>query len=179
MKVKICIAGKIACGKSTVAEAIMLHTGFPRISFGDILQKYSEEQDLPQTREALQELGQKILDQYGYDGFLKWAIDHSPNINWNDSLIIDGLRHVAVYRHITELFPETILVYCSCDIQTQIKRILSRNRITREEAIKIVSHPTEKYIQELEPYTDVIYRSESDIPGILSKLDKLVQKFSR
>ncbi len=179
MKVKICVAGKIACGKSTVAEAIVLHTGFPRISFGDILRKYSEERSLPQTREALQELGQKILDRYGYDGFLKWSMEHSPDINWNDSLVVDGVRHLAVYKRIVELFPETILIYCSCDIQMQIERILSRDGIAKEEAIKIVSHQTERYIQELETYADIIYRPESDMQGILRKLDKLIQNFSR
>lgn len=179
MKVKICIAGKIACGKSTIAKVIVFHAGFPKISFGDILRKYSEEQNLLQTREALQELGQKILDQYGYDGFLKWAIDYSPDIDRSDSLIIDGVRHFAVYKRIIELFSETILIYCDCNVRTQIDRILLRDGIKKKEAIKIVSHPTEKYIQELKLYADIIYRSESDISAILNKLDKLIQNFSR
>lgn len=51
-----------------------------------ILRKYFEEQNLPQIREALQNLGQKILDEYRYEGFLEWTIEHSPNINWNGPL---------------------------------------------------------------------------------------------
>ena len=90
MNVKVCIAGKIACGKSTITEAIARHTGFPQVSFGNVLRKYFEEQDLPQTRKALQNLGQKILDEYGYEGFLEWTIKHSPDINWGGSLLIDG-----------------------------------------------------------------------------------------
>ncbi|MBU4338343.1 AAA family ATPase [Patescibacteria group bacterium] len=176
---KICIAGKIACGKSTVSEVIVRHFGFPRVSFGDILRKYSRTQGLPQTREALQNLGQKILDQYGYDGFLKWAMDNSPDTNWNGPLIIDGLRHIAVYEHIVELFPETILVYCKCDMQTQISRIVSRDKITKEEAIKIVSHSTERYIQELESYAHIVYRTDSDMQNIIGQLDKLIQNFCR
>ena len=179
MIAKICIAGKIACGKSTVAKEITVYTGFPRISFGDILRNYSQEHDIPQTREALQDLGQKILDQHGYEGFLKWAMNNSPNTDWNGSLVIDGLRHVAVYESIVELFPETILVYCSCDPEVQVNRILSRDKITKEEAIKIVSHPTERYIQELEPYAHIVYRPESDIQDIMRQLDKIIQNFCR
>jgi len=176
---KICIAGKIACGKSTVSEVIMRHFGFPKVSFGDILRKYSLIQNLPQTREVLQNLGQKILDQCGYDGFLKWVMDNSPNIDWNGPLIIDGLRHIPVYEHIVELFPETILVYCKCDVRTQINRIVSRDKITKEETIKIVSHSTEKYIQELEPYAHIVYQSDSNMQDIIRQIDKLIQNFCR
>ncbi len=174
MNVKICIAGKIACGKSTVAEIIARYTGFPRISFGNILRKYSESQNLHQTREGLQNLGQKILDRYGYGGFLKWAMEHSSDVNWTESLVIDGVRHVAIYQRITEIFPKTILVYCDCDTQTQINRILTRDKITKKEAIKVISHPTEKYVQNLKPYADIIYRLGSSVPDLISQLDKLM-----
>lgn len=177
MNVKVCIAGKIACGKSTITEAIARHTSFPRISFGNILRKYSKEQNLPQTREALQDLGQKILDEYGYGGFLEWTIEHSPNINWNGPLLIDGLRHLAVYECILEMFPSTILVYCNCNVQTQINRIVARDKITKEEALKIISHPTEKYIQDIKPYADIIYQSGSNVSGAIRQFDKLMLGF--
>lgn len=179
MSIKICVAGKIACGKSTVAKEIAAYTGFPRISFGDILRNYSQEHNIPQTRETLQDLGQKILDQYGYDGFLKWAMDNSPNIDWNGPLIIDGLRHIVVYEYIVELFPETILIYCNCDKQTQINRILSRDKITEDEAIKIVSHSTERYIQELESCAHIVCQSDFDMLDIIGQLNKIIQNFCR
>lgn len=177
LNTKVCIADKIACGKSTITEAIALHTGFPRISFGNVLREYSEEQDLPQTREALQDLGQEILDEYGYEGFLEWTIEHSPNINWNGPLLIDGLRHPVIYECILEMFLSTILVYCNCNVQMQIDRIVARDRITKEEALKIISHPTEKYIQDIKPYADIIYQSGSNISGAIRQLDKLMLNF--
>jgi len=58
-----------------VTKAIVDHTGFAHVSFGNILGNCLEEKGLPRTREALQAFGQNVKDQYGYEGFLDWSID--------------------------------------------------------------------------------------------------------
>ena len=55
----------------------------------------------------------------------------------------------------------------------QIDKIVVRDKITKEEALKIISHPTEKYIQDIKPHADIIYQSGSDISGVIRQLDKV------
>lgn len=157
---------------------IARHTGFSRISFGGILKKDSEEQGLSQSREALQDYGQSIIDQYGYDGFLQWAIEHSQHIDWNEALIIDGLRHYLVYESMSEKFKKTILIYCDCSTETQIDRIVERDKITPEKAKEIISHETEKYVSELEFYAHIIYRPGSDTSAVMAEIDRLISDIS-
>lgn len=129
---------------------------------------------MPRTRESLQAFGQNVKDQYGYEGFLDWSIEHSPYVNWDGPLVVDGLRHPIIYEKIIEKFPEVILVYCDCDRETQIGRIVVRDKITLEEAEKIISHQTEKYVSDLESYAHIVYRIESGIEDIIQKLDRLM-----
>lgn len=178
MSIKIYVAGKIASGKSTLAKQIMRHTGFPQISFGNTLKEYSQEQNLPQSREMLQSLGQDVLDEYGYSGFLKWIIDHSSSTDWNGPLIIDGFRHPLIYESALKVFPKSILLYCECDEATQIDRILVRDALTLEDIKKIISHKTEIYVSELKPYAHIVCQPESEIENTLRELDKLISDFS-
>jgi len=73
-----------------------------------------------------------------------------------------------------ERFPGAILVYCDCDKKTQIRRTVVRDEITSEEAEKIISHQTEKYVSDLEPYAHIVYRPESSIEDIIQELDRLM-----
>jgi hypothetical protein len=133
-----------------------------------------EENGFSRTREALQAFGQDVKDQYGYEGFLDWSIEHSPYINWNGPLVVDGLRHPVIYEKIMERFPGAILVYCDCDKETQIRRTITRDEITLEEAEKIISHQTEKYVSDLEAYAHIVYRPESSIEDVIQELDRLM-----
>lgn len=126
MNIKICVAGKICSGKSTLAKKIAIHTGYPLVSFGGILNDYIVRNDLPVTRDTLQNLGKELIKQLGYEGFLQWSIEHSPHIQWNSSLVIDGLRHGAIYSRFVEIFPRTVLIYCGCDPEIQITRLMER-----------------------------------------------------
>lgn len=174
MRNKIFLAGKIASGKSTVTQTIAQHIGFPYISYGGILRHYSRENGLPQTRESLQALGQNTVNQYGYKGFVDWAMEYSSHIAWDGPLIVDGVRHPLVYERILEIFPEAILIYCDCDEETQIKRIEVRDGLERDKILEIISHETEKHISELESYADIVYRPESNIGNVIEELEVLM-----
>lgn len=174
MSTKIYVAGKICSGKSTLARNISTYTGFPLASFGGILRKYTTNANLPTTREALQNLGQNLIDQLGYEGFLKWIINHSSDIQWNSALVLDGLRHEAIYKRLVEMFPANILVYCICDQETQLARVMDRDKIDRCGAERIISHETERHIEELEPLAHLIFRPECAMVTFMAQLDALI-----
>jgi len=175
LETKICVAGKICSGKSTLARKIAEYTDYPLISFGGILKDHLIKSDLPITRESLQRIGQELIDQLGYDKFLRWSIEHSPQIQWDQSLIVDGLRHGAIYTHLVERFPHSVLVYCVCDQETQIARLIARDQISEGEARRILSHETEQYVSELEPRAHLLFHPEDSIEDFLEQLDTLIE----
>jgi len=168
--------GKICGGKSTLAKKIAERTGYPLISFGGILKDHLVRSDLPVTRESLQRIGQELIDQLGYNGFLRWSIEHSPQIQWNDSLVIDGLRHGAIYSRLVGMFPRSILVYCVCDPETQLARLMNRDQINTEEARQILSHETEQYVSELEASANLFFRPGDLADDFLAQLDALIKQ---
>ena len=127
------------------------------------------------TRESLQRIGQELVNQLGYDGFLQWSIEHSPQIQWNNSLIVDGLRHGAIYSCLVEMFPRGILVYCVCDQETQLARLTARDQINTEEARRILSHETEQYVSELASQAHLFFRPGDSLEDFLVRLDTLIK----
>lgn len=176
MDIKICMAGKICSGKSTLARKIATHTGYRLVSFGGILNNHLVKSDLSVTRDTLQSLGQELINQLGYEGFLQWSIEHSPHIRWDSALVIDGLRHGAIYSRLVEIFPQTILIYCNCDPETQITRLMERDKVDRNKAEQIILHETEWYIAELESQANLFFWPGDSIEDFLAQLDVFIAK---
>lgn len=176
MDIKICVAGKICSGKSTLAKRIAEHAGYPLISFGGILKDHLVKSDLPVTRESLQRIGQELIDQLDYDGFLRWSIEHSPQVRWDGPLIVDGLRHGAIYTGLVEMFPCNVLVYCVCDSETQLARLKDRDEISEDAVQEILSHETERYVSDLEPQANLFFRPGDSTNDFLTQLDALVAR---
>lgn len=175
MNLKICVAGKICSGKSTLSRAISSYIDFPIISFGGILRDYSLSNGLPITRKDLQEFGQNLIDQLGFEGFLRWSMSHSV-ISWNNSIIVDGLRHREIYWHILQMFPQTFLVYCDCDLKVQISRLMMRDEIGEIEAERIMSHKTELGVEELRAVAHLIFQPDYPINDFLNELDDVISQ---
>lgn len=175
MNPKICVAGKICSGKSTLTRAISSHINFPIVSFGGILRNYSLDNGLPIARKDLQEFGQNLIDQLGFEGFLRWSMSHSV-ISWDNSIIIDGLRHREIYGHILQMFPQTFLVYCDCDLKTQTSRLMMRDNIGEIESKRIILHKTELGVEELRAVAHLIFRPDYPIMDFLDELDDLISQ---
>lgn len=173
---KIYVAGKICSGKSTLAKRIAEHMGYPLISFGGILKNHLVKSDLPITREGLQRIGQELIDQLGYEGFVQWLIEHSSEIQWDGPFIVDGLRHGVIYNHLVDKFPRSFLVYCVCDPKTQLARLMARDQINGKEARRILSHETEQYVSELESQANLVFRPEDSLEDFLARLDALIKQ---
>ena len=176
MNLKILISGGTCSGKSTLTLRVAEHTGYPVTSFGLILRRYANESNFPLTVGSLQKIGQELINRLGYDGFLQWTIEHSPQIQWNGALVVDGIRHVAMHESITRMFPTNVLVYCVCDKQTQLERFINRDSISIEEAERIVSHPLEQFVSEFEHIAHLLFRSGDSTENFLAQLQVLIKK---
>ena len=176
MNPKILVAGGTCSGKSTLTLRIAERTGYPVTSFGSILRKYAYESNLPLAVESLQRIGQEFIDKLGYDGFLQWTIEHTFHINWDNTLIIDGIRHIAMYESIARIFPTNVLIYCFCDKQTQIERLMNRDSILMEEAECIIAHPLEQFVSGLEYVSNLLFRPGDSTENFLTQLEVFIEK---
>jgi cytidylate kinase len=154
---------------------ISSHIGFPIISFGGILRDYSTSNGLPTARIDLQRFGQEIIDKFGFEGFVEWMIDHSA-VSWDSPLIIDGLRHRDIYGHILRMFPQTFLVYCDCDLETQISRILNRDGIGENEAKQILSHETEMHVEDLRAVAQLVFQPDDRVEYFIKQLNDYISQ---
>ena len=176
MNIKILIAGGACSGKSTLTHRIANHTGYPVGSFGGCLRNYAREAKLPLTVESLQNLGQGLISQLGYDGFLQWIIRHSPDVQWDNAFILDGVRHVAMYDSLKKAFLSNVLVYCVCDRETQIVRMMDRDKVLREDAERILLHPLEQFVSDLASQANLFCRPEDSLENFLAQLDALIKQ---
>ncbi len=175
MNVKICVAGKICSGKSTLANQIARQVECPLVSFGGVIRHYSERNKLPFGRRDLQELGKQLIDQLGFEDFLEWIIKES-SIDWSQPLVLDGLRHVKIYGHMAKKFPNTILVYCDCDEETQIVRLRTRDGICREIAKQIISHATESGVEDLRAIAHMVFQPHFVLDEFLREFKNLISR---
>lgn len=176
MNIKILIAGGTCSGKSTLAQCIADHTGYLVTSFGGILRNYARESNLPLTVESLQNLGQSLISKLGYDGFMQWIICHSSGVLWNEPLVLDGVRHIAMYESLKKVFPVSVLVYCACDEEIQLKRMMDCDRISREDAERILLHPLEQFVRDLETQAHLFFRPGDSTEDFLAQLDAFIAK---
>ena len=175
MNVKVCVAGKICSGKSTLANQIAGQTGRPLVSFGGVLRHYSERNRLPAGRRDLQELGKQLIDRLGFEDFLEWIVKES-SIDWSQPLVLDGVRHVKIYCYMAKKFPGTILVYCDYDEETQIARLRTRDGICEEDAKQIISHATESGVEDLKALAHMVFQPYSVLDEFLRELENLTSQ---
>lgn len=171
MSQKIFLAGGTCSGKSMLAERIAKLTGYQVTSFGSIVREYASKTGQSTIIRNLQYIGQELIDKLGYDGFLQWTIRQSPNVRWDQNLILDGVRHLEIYNCLNRMFPNNILIYCACNKETQLERLMNRDGLSINEAQNILSHNLEKLISTLESKAHLVFKLGYPIEDFLSQLD--------
>ena len=91
----ICFSGRIASGKTSITQTLSTALGWPRAGFGDYLRtRIAREGGVPNSREALQDLGQSLVDA-DPDGFCREVLK-SGNFERGGYLLLDGIRHADI-----------------------------------------------------------------------------------
>lgn len=130
------LTGPMASGKSTVVEALKKWE-FKLITLSDMIREEAVKQNIPQERENLMAIGQRLRKEYGAgilaERALKKAIQ-SGGKQW----VIDGIRNPAEVEALRKN-PEFILIANTAPEDLIISRIFSRKRpddTLKEEAIR-------------------------------------------
>lgn len=123
----ICFSGRIGSGKTSITEALAKALAWPRAGFGDYLRTLVAEQGAdPDSREALQNLGQTLVDS-DPDGFCR-SVLHSVSFRPGGDLVLDGIRHVDVLSRIRGLVApsHTFLIHLAVDDASARQRTENR-----------------------------------------------------
>lgn len=107
-----CFAGKIGSGKTSVTRAMAQCLNWRRVAFGDYIRaELARRGGNPEIREELQDLGQHLVDSDPVS--LCRAVLGAGNFSPGEDLLVDGIRHAAVYRALVEIVKpsRTCLIY--------------------------------------------------------------------
>lgn len=127
ISLSILIIGKICCGKSTLAKDFSKWLSCPIASFGGYLEKYSIGNGLPSNREALQNLGESMIEK-DYTSFLNNVILHSTGAEYPSKLIFEGVRHKVVMDEIRERSDKMFSIYLDVSEEVRIDRFIKREK---------------------------------------------------
>ncbi|MFZ2205744.1 MAG: AAA family ATPase [Minisyncoccia bacterium] len=170
IKLFIGIAGKISSGKSTIAHFIADTYAMPYTSSGEYLKQYCLLNGLSVERKTLQDLGQKFVDEDPKVFFQNIVFSQGEQ----DYIVFDSIRHTAGIDFIKEISDKSILVYIDVDDKIRYERYCKRQKegdIVKEfkEFLETDNHPTEKEIDEVKKYADLIIYAGDDYKKIISE----------
>jgi hypothetical protein len=131
MSLLLCFSGQIGSGKSSVSAAVAEALGWRRTGFGDYLR--SEITLLggnPDSREALQDLGQRRVDE-DPKSFCRDVLT-AGGFKSGDNFIVDGVRHVSIFDILVAESKPTTRASCSSELSRPRALGAFRRGTTRE-----------------------------------------------
>jgi dephospho-CoA kinase len=151
----ICIAGGIASGKTTLAEA--LERALPdsvRLAFGDVVRSRAVAEGKELTRSNLQDIGLQLVAE-GWQTFvneLLQALNGEPDV-----LIVEGIRHREAVGALRDRFPkrELLLVYLVVGNDQQRRRLAQIG-----ETEGALDHNIEQDVDVLRAIADLVVQAE-------------------
>lgn len=118
------LTGPMASGKSTVVTALKKR-GFKLITLSDMVREECRRLGLPEEREQLMEIGQKLRCESGAGVLAQRALEKIGRSE--DQWVVDGIRNPAEVD-VLRSHPDFVLVANTAPEELIIQRILSRKR---------------------------------------------------
>ena len=137
------ISGRIASGKSTIAQYVSSVMDWPCASFGDYVRAIARERGAPAHREALQELGHSLIEE-NCRFFCHTVIVRSA---WKPgmSLVIEGIRHAKVVAMLRSLVAPARFLLLFVDVPEDIicSRLGETGILDKTDLARLEKHSTE------------------------------------
>jgi broad-specificity NMP kinase len=146
MKILVGIAGKTSSGKTKLAHGLAQRLNADVLSFGEYVRGLS-------LSGNLQNFGQELVNRnviHFVNGFLEPARKLSSPI-----LVVEGVRHVEVWKMLQERYANNILVVLCPEQATLVDRLVKRG-FTPEGAVSRLEHPVESELDLLKEMSDLI-----------------------
>jgi len=119
------LTGSMGSGKSTVVETIE-KMGYKHITLSSMVREECRRQGLPEERETLMNIGQKLSEAYG-TGVLAERSLEKIKVEGGEKWIIDGIRNPAEIK-VLEKNPNFKLIAIHTPREIIVERIFKRGR---------------------------------------------------
>ena len=156
----VAFAGAIGSGKSTLSTLVAQQLGWFRVSFGDYVRDYAQEQGLDAAdRAVLQRVGQGlVLSNVGK--FVQAVLAPARREGWEPgaNLIVDGVRHTEARWALREaVVPADLkLVYVTVDEVSRQRRAAREHEIDPRTLSRYDQHIAEAQVPRiLREYADL------------------------
>jgi dephospho-CoA kinase len=146
------LAGSMGSGKSTLSNNLAYALECPRVSFGDYVRSMAKKLNKEETRSVLQELGESIIANQGWDIFCQ-AVLSQADYKLGGSIVVDGIRHVEALETLQRLVApvEFALIYVSIDNSEQLARLSARSAYSPDQLKHHKEHSTERQVESILP----------------------------
>lgn len=178
MSIFVLIAGRIASGKSSLAEGLAAELGWPVAKFSGYLRHLAEQRHMEPSRQLLQALGEELVEADARSfasEFLKFS-------EWQVSkpIIVDGLRHLEIldaFRSVGRS-DQVVLVYVSPPASEAVweERLKIKDIRSLADLKKIEEHPTERQQPILEAAADIIVSGDRPLHESVSEVVRWMAK---
>ena len=153
----VCLAGGIGSGKTTVARLLADHLQAGVASFGAYVREQLHDQGVPETREALQQLGAELLAA-GLGSFCRSVVE-SGGWRLGSSVVVEGVRHPEALHAIRALVSpmQAPLIFLDVDREMRAQRLLESRPDESASLSQVEQHSTEVQVDhELRALADLI-----------------------
>ncbi|HZX19433.1 MAG TPA: AAA family ATPase [archaeon] len=103
----IILVGLARSGKDTAADYIVEKHGFAKYNFSTVLSKMLEQKDIPQTKQAMNQLGDMIREEMGMDAIAKLL---DKKITQKNNLVLVGPRSMEEIDYFQKKFPKLKII---------------------------------------------------------------------
>jgi dephospho-CoA kinase len=170
MSTVLALAGKIASGKSTLASKFANDVGWSYVSFGNYVRSVARESGLEETRENLQNVGDRLIKE-DLEGFCQRVLAQA---NWRPGqpLVIDGVRHAEVHYLLRRMVAPSKYVLTYLRVNDQVRKDrLRQEGIDDSELVERETHPTEEQVNAVLPrLANHILDGAEPISSLIEKL---------
>lgn len=171
MRTVVCLAGGIASGKTTLAQA--LAEVWPNTSvrsFGDVVRRRALADGLPATRSALQDLGRRLIAE-GWPAFVSTLLADVPTSS--GMLVVDGMRHLQVANELRRRLPDATVyvVYVASDDAVIRLRLAGRG-----ESPDVLKHEVEAELFRVAETADLVLDTNIAVNLNCAEIVRLIDK---
>lgn len=167
------LSGRIASGKSFVANYLELHYEFRVLRYRALLTQILEERGVFVNRSSLQAVGHELGEKLGYDGITEMLLAGTEaSINY----VVDGVRQLSALRYLQERYVDRFaLIFRDVD---EVRRLHLHNQraknskpLTLQEFRLMDLAPVEREIPELLSKADLVLPYTADPAELQLQID--------
>lgn len=158
----ILLSGPLAVGKTAVAHELSRSFGYKKISSSTYLRALAEELGIPESREALQNIGDQLDEQSNFSWLAmevaaKQLADDPTQMRW----FVDAVRKPQQIEHFRNMFPCISHFHVTASEDILRGRFFQRSRESDDvnsvgSYEKSISHPNEFSSRALEAIADAV-----------------------